>query len=330
VDPFTPPFFLTAMSDPTTDERTWLNGLLFVLTVLTLCYAGTSWSGSFIYADAAAGGDMLAAPARVLHDPRLFPLSALYAAVLMIILVGHELGHYLTCRRYGIRATLPFFLPGPPFLGTFGAFIRIKSPMYFKRQVFDVGANGPLAGFALTLPALAVGMALSKVVPLVQPGKTIFFGEPLLFKLMGRLFFGPIPEGSLLVLHPVGWAGWVGLLVTAFNLLPIGQLDGGHIVYALLGRKAWKLSRIMIGLLAVMGVFFHVTWLVLAGLLLVFELKTKMSLSHPPVFDEGAPLGRRRTILGAVVLLIFVLTFVPAPTGGVSLLDFIKGTAGPF
>jgi len=318
------------MSNPTSGEKTWLNGLLFVLTVVTLCWAGTWWSKSFIYADVAQGADMLTAMARVLQDPRLFPLSALYAAVLMIILVGHELGHYLTCRRYGVRASLPFFLPGVPFLGTFGAFIRIKSPMYFKRQVFDIGANGPLAGFALTLPALAAGMALSKVVPLVQQETAIFFGEPLLFKLMSRLFFGPIPEGSMLVLHPVGWAGWVGLLVTAFNLLPIGQFDGGHISYAFLGSRARRLSRIMMGLLVVMGLFFHVTWLVLAAVILVFEIRTKMSLTHPSVLDEAAPLGRKRTVLGVLVLLIFVLAFIPEPTGGASLLDFIKGTAGPF
>src|SRR5512137_3022298 len=213
------------MSNPTTGEKTWLNGLLFVLTVLTLFYAGTWWSKSFIYADVAQGADMLTAMARVLQDPRLFPLSALYAAVLMIILVGHESGHYLTCRRYGVRATLPYFLPGPPFLGTFGAFIRIKSPLYFRRQVFDIGINGPLVGFALTLPALAAGLALSKVVPLVPSDAGSSFGEPLLFKLMSRLIVGPIPDGSSLILHPVGWAGWVGLLVTALNLLPIGQLD---------------------------------------------------------------------------------------------------------
>lgn len=318
------------MSNPTSGEKTWLNGLLFVLTVLTLCWAGTIWSEGFVQAGAPLEGDLLAPFVRALHDPRLFSLAALYAAVLMIILVGHESGHYLTCRRYRVRATLPYFLPGLPFLGTFGAFIRIKSPMYFKRQVFDVGANGPLAGFALTLPALAAGLALSKVAAFVPSAPALSFGEPLLFKLMSRLIVGPIPDGSGLILHPIGWAGWVGLLVTAFNLLPIGQLDGGHIAYAFLGRRARWVSRIMIGLMAVMGLFFHVTWLVFAAVILVFELKTKMGFSHPPVVDEGAPLGRRRTILGVLVLLIFILVFIPAPTDGPSLLDLIRGTAAPF
>ena len=318
------------MSEATSEQKTWLNGLLFVLTVLTVCYAGLSWSASFIQAGDAAGGDLLVSPGRVLHDPRLFPLSALYATFLMTILLGHELGHYLTCRRYGVRATLPFFMPGPPFLGTFGAFIRIKSPLYFKRQVFDIGANGPLAGFALALPTLAVGMSLSKWGPFLPSENVLFFGEPLLFKFLSRLFLGPIPQGSELILHPIGWAGWVGLLMTALNLLPIGQLDGGHIAYALLGRRARGLSVLMIGLLVVMGVVFHMTWLFLAVLILVLEFRSKMGLRHPSVLDESAPLGRKRTVLAFVIVAIFVLSFVPEPVRGVGLLDLIKGQAGGF
>jgi len=320
------------MSDTETGKtgtsRTWLNGLLFVLTILTLCYAGLSWSANFLAAGATPGPGPLVPPDQVLHDPRLFRLSALYAAVLMTILVGHELGHYLTCRRYGVPATLPYFLPGPPFLGTFGAFIRIKAPVLFKRQIFDVGASGPLAGFVLAVPALAAGLALSRVAPLVPSGETIYFGEPLLFKLMARLFHGPIPAGSEIILHPVGWAAWVGLLVTALNLIPIGQLDGGHVAYALLGRRARLLSRVMIAFLAVMGVFFHLTWLILAAFILVFEFRSKMRLRHPPVFDEDAPLGRKRTILAVILALIFVLSFVPDPVRGAGLLDLIKGATG--
>jgi membrane-associated protease RseP (regulator of RpoE activity) len=318
------------MSEATSEQKTWLNGLLFVLTVLTVCYAGLSWSASFIQAGDAGGADLLVSPGQVLHDPRLFPLSALYAAFLMTILLGHELGHYLTCRRYSVRATLPFFMPGPPFLGTFGAFIRIKSPLYFKRQVFDIGANGPLAGFVLALPTLAVGMSLSKWAPFVPSENVLFFGEPLLFKLLSRLFLGPIPQGSELILHPIGWAGWVGLLMTALNLLPIGQLDGGHIAYALLGRRARDLSVLMIGLLVVMGVLFHMTWLFLAVLILVLEFRSKMGLRHPPVLDESAPLGRKRTVLAFVIVAIFVLSFVPEPVRGVGLLDLLKGHAGGF
>jgi membrane-associated protease RseP (regulator of RpoE activity) len=194
--------------------------------------------------------------------------------------------------------------------------------------LFDVGANGPLVGFALTLPTLAVGMSLSRVVPFVPSADTLYFGEPLLFKLLGRLILGPIPAGHDIVLHPVAWAGWVGLLLTALNLLPIGQLDGGHVSHALLGRRSLLLSRIMIGLLAVLGIFFHVTWLVLAVFILVFEFRSKNRLNHPPVLDPAAPLGRRRIILAVSMAAIFVLSFVPDPVHGVGLLDLIRGGIG--
>ncbi len=308
------------MSDILTERKAWLNGLLFVLTVLTTWFAGTLFALSFL----SAGG-----PADIgLFDPRVVGLGFLYALALLTILVGHELGHYLTCRRYGVRATLPFFMPGPPFLGTFGAFIRIKSPVPFKHQIFDIGANGPLTGFALTLPALLIGLAFSKVGPLPATPDTITFGEPLLFKLLSGLFFGRIPQGSSLILHPVGFAGWAGLLVTALNLVPIGQLDGGHVAYAILGRRARLLSRIMVGFLAVMGIFFHVTWLILAAVILFFEFKSKMRLRHPPVLDEDAPFGPKRTVLSLVVVLIFILSFIPDPVQGVGLLDLFKGGPG--
>ena len=316
------------MNETPATEKTWLNGLLFVLTVLTTCYAGTWWSRGFLAFEAGGGtgADFLAAAGQALRDPRLFPLSAIYSAVLMTILVGHELGHYLTCRRYGLPATLPFFLPGPPFLGTFGAFIRIRAHIPFKRQLFDVGANGPLVGFALTLPALAVGLALSKVAPSIPSGAVaINFGDPLLLKLLTALFFGPLPEGATLVLHPIGWAGWVGLLVTAINLVPLGQLDGGHVAYAVLGRRARLLSKLMVGALAVLGVFFHVTWLLVAGLLLFVERKARTRLQHPPVLDEDAPLGRKRSLLGVLLFAIFVLSFIPDPVQGAGLLDLLKG-----
>ena len=301
-------------------QKTWLNGLLFALTILTTWFAGLFFALSFLSTGGAPGASLL--------DPRVVGLGFLYALALMTILTGHELGHYLTCRRYGVLATYPFFIPGPPFLGTFGAFIRIKSPVRFKHQIFDVGANGPLTGFALALPALVIGLAFSKVGPVPATPDTISFGEPLLFRLLSGLFFGPIPEGSSLILHPVGFAGWVGLLVTAINLVPLGQLDGGHVAYALLGRRARILSRVMVGFLAVMGVFFHVSWLILAAVLLIFEFRSKMRLQHPPVLDEDAPLGTRRTILSLVILLIFILSFIPDPVKGVGLLDLLKGAPG--
>jgi len=310
------------MSDATTTtgRKAWLNGLLFGLTVLTTWFAGILFGLSFLAVEEG--------PEIALFDPRAVGLGLSYAAALLVILVGHELGHYLTCRRYGVLATYPYFIPGPPFLGTFGAFIRIKSPIRFKHQIFDVGANGPLTGFALALPVLLIGLAFSKVAPFVETPDTITFGEPLLFRLLSGLLFGPIPDGSSLILHPVGFAGWVGLLVTSLNLVPLGQLDGGHVAYALLGRRARTLSRIMVGFLAVMGIFFHLTWLILAAVILFFEFRSKMRLNHPPVLDEDAPLGRKRTILSVIVILIFVLSFIPDPVKGVGLIDLLSGGPG--
>ncbi|MGZ5497881.1 MAG: site-2 protease family protein [Candidatus Aminicenantales bacterium] len=308
------------MNPMTGGRKTWLNGLLFGLTILTTWFAGLFFAMSFLSTAGVSGIS--------LFDPRVVSLGFLYALALMIILTGHELGHYLTCRRYGVLATYPYFIPGPPFLGTFGAFIRIKSPVRFKQQIFDVGANGPLTGFALALAALVIGLAFSKVGPVPMTPDTISFGEPLLFRLLSGLFFGRIPEGSSLILHPVGFAGWVGLLVTAINLVPLGQLDGGHVAYAILGRRARLLSRIMVGFLIVMGLFFHLTWLILAAVLLFFEFRSKMRLQHPPVLDEDAPLGTKRTILSIVILLIFILSFIPDPVKGVGLLDLIKGAPG--
>jgi membrane-associated protease RseP (regulator of RpoE activity) len=309
------------MSDIDPQQKVWLHGLLFGLTVLTTWFA---WMYFFGRSFLAAQG----APVPSLFDPRVVGLGFLYALALPIILTGHEIGHYLTCRRYGVWATLPYFIPGPPFLGTFGAFIRIKSPVRFKRQIFDIGANGPLAGFALTIPILAIGLGLSKVVPLPPASAGITFGEPLLFRLLSGLVFGRIAEGSTLLLHPVGWAGWAGLLVTAINLIPFGQLDGGHVAYAILGRRARLLSRVMVGFLAVMGVFFHLSWLILAAIILFFEFKSKMRLNHPPVIDEDAPLGLRRTIFSVVIALVFILSFVPDPVKGYGLLDLLGGRWG--
>jgi membrane-associated protease RseP (regulator of RpoE activity) len=308
------------MNSLTGGRKTWLNGLLFGMTFLTTWFAGLFFALSFLSTAGASEASLFA--------PRVVGLGFLYALALMTVLTGHELGHYLTCRRYGVSATYPFFIPGPPFLGTFGAFIRIKSPVRLKHQIFDVGANGPMTGFSLALPALVIGLVFSKVGPVPASPDTITFGEPLLFRLLSGLFFGRIPEGSSLILHPVGFAGWVGLLVTAINLIPLGQLDGGHVAYALLGRRARLLSRIMVGLLAVMGLFFHLTWLILAAVMIFFEFRSKMQFQHPPVLDEDTPLGTKRTILSIVILLIFILSFIPDPVKGVGLLDLLKGASG--
>jgi len=298
--------------------RTWLNGLLFVLTLGSVFAVGLGWSASYRYAELFGADPSLELSRAQMRDPGVLALAALYAVVLMVILTGHELGHYLTCRRYGISATLPFFIPAPTLVGTMGAFIRIQSPINRKRQLFDVGFAGPLTGFLLALPALAVGLALSKAVPALPRESTIIFGDPLVLKVFGALFGKSVPPGYDLILHPVAFAGWVGMLVTALNLFPIGQLDGGHISYALLGPKAKSLGRLFLAAFVVMGIFFWAGWLLWAAIILFIGAR------HPRTWDEGAPLGRARTILALVAAAIFILTFIPDPVRGYNALEIIK------
>jgi len=250
-------------------------------------------------------------------SPRIVGLSLVYAAVLILILLGHEMGHYLTCRHYGIEATLPFFIPAPTLIGTLGAFIKIKSPITRRNQLFDIGAAGPLAGFLLALPALIYGLSLSKVVPAVPQENVMALGEPLLMKLIAGFMFRGVSSQFDLFLHPVAFAGWVGVLVTAFNLFPLGQLDGGHVSFALLGEKSKGLTRPLLGAFFVMGIFFWVGWIVWALVILILGLK------HPRIIDDRERLSPARRYIGAVMLVVFVLSFIPAPIKGYSLLELL-------
>ncbi len=297
-------------------ERTWLNVLLFILTIGSTFLVGVNWSTSFLYAQAPGPGGTGAPPG--FRDSRVLVLSAVYTFVLLLILSAHEMGHYWTCRRNGLSATLPFFIPAPTLIGTMGAFIRIRSPITRKRILFDVGAAGPLAGFAVAVPVLWIGLALSKVVPSLPPDQSLLFGEPLLVKLFSALLFGRVGPGYDVLLHPVAFAGWVGLLVTAINLFPIGQLDGGHILYAVFGARAKRVGRIFLALFIVLGVFFWAGWLLWAVLILILGLK------HPPIWDEDSPLGKARTIRASLVLIIFVISFIPAPIQGYDLISLIR------
>jgi len=314
----------------------WLNAVLFVLTILSTIGVGLGLSLPYVFAEAlrGPGPGEVGWDAKAFLDPRVLGLALLYSAVLMAILTAHELGHYLTCRRYGLAATLPYFIPAPNLFGTFGAFIKIKSPIPWKRQLFDVGAAGPLAGTVLAFPTLLVGLTFSKVVAGQAQG-TMSLGEPLLLKLGGLLFLRHVPDNANVILHPVAFAGWVGLLVTSINLFPVGQLDGGHIAYALVGRKRRLVSTLALGVFLVLGVFVFAGWLVwgIPGLLfgLVIRLKRPAGLyrlavrwQHPPVVDEGIPLDRRRIVLSVVIIIIFVLSFIPDPIKGTSLLALLK------
>ncbi len=298
-------------------DRPWLNALLLGLTAISAFLVGLDWSVGFLAAGnpSAAGGGFAAA----LRNPRAVGLSLLYALVLLLILSAHEMGHYLACRRYGISATLPFFVPAPTLIGTLGAFIKIRDPITRRRRLFDIGAAGPLAGFVLAVPALAIGLAGSKIIPSLPREGTLLFGEPLIVKLIGLAALHGSGPGFDVILHPVAFAGWVGILVTALNLFPMGQLDGGHIAYAVLGRKSRRLAQAFLVAFAIMGIFFWIGWFVWALLILVLGLK------HPSVWDETAPLGRGRNWLTVGLILIFVLCFIPDPVKGLDLLALIRG-----
>jgi membrane-associated protease RseP (regulator of RpoE activity) len=229
-----------------------------------------------------------------------------YSLTLMTILLGHELGHYFACRYYGIDASLPYFLPSPlPGIGTFGAFIRIRSPIYTRRALFDVGVAGPLAGFILLLPAMAIGLAYSRVIPGIAERGDMIFSVPAIQRLMEVLIF-PGRAAADISLHPVARAAWVGTLATALNLLPIGQLDGGHIVYSFTATKHKLLSRLFVAVLVPLGIFYWRAWLVWAALLFFFALR------HPVIFDV-TPLDRRRVALGILAAVIFLVTFTVIP-----------------
>ena len=297
-------------------KRPWLNALLFVLTVASVYFVGLSQSA--VYVLAAAGGPQaeLSLTPAVLGNPQVQKLTLLYVVVLLAILLGHELGHYLACRRYGIDSTLPYFLPFPNLIGTLGAFIRIRSPIRRKQELFDIGVAGPLTGFLLALPALAYGLSLSGVGIEAKGEGWLSLGDPLLLQLLARVF---IPEApSNYILHPVAFAGWVGMLITSFNLFPIGQLDGGHVVYALFGSRARLIARLALVVFLALGVFFWVGWFVWAALILAVGLK------HPPISDEQAPLSSVRKALAALMVLVFILSFIPDPIKGFSLLDFLR------
>ncbi|UCC38620.1 MAG: site-2 protease family protein [Candidatus Aminicenantes bacterium] len=303
----------------------WLNILLFVITVFSTVYVGMGMSLGYEYADAIAENPELLIDLEVLTNPQVLSLSIVYAAVLLGILLGHELGHFLTCRYYRINATLPYFIPAPTLIGTLGAFIKIKSPITRKQQLFDIGVAGPLTGFILSLPAVIYGLSISKIVPSIPPEEALTspfvihsFGDPLILKIVGAMIFKDVPPNYEIFLHPVAFAGWVGILVTAFNLFPIGQLDGGHVAYALFGRKSQKLARIFLLVFVVMGVFFWIGWFIWAFIIIILGLR------HPRIQDEAAPLSPRRKLIGLVIILIFVLSFIPDPIKGYNLFDILR------
>ena len=283
---------------------------MLALTFLSTLIAGFIFQSNF---DSSNEADALSRLAVVWYDPAQILLGLPFALTILTILLAHEMGHYLACRYYGIESTLPYAIPAPPFLnpfGTFGAVIRIKSAFRDQRQLFDVGIAGPLAGFIFIIPALIIGLRNSKeFVFYASVDQAWEFGEPLLFQWAATLFY-TASDGSSISLHPIGWAAWFGLLATSLNLLPIGQLDGGHIIYALFGARGHRTVSYItfVGLVLIS----LMSWPML-GYLLFALITLSLGFRHPRPQTEMTQLGRGRWILAILGLLIFLLTFIPVP-----------------
>lgn len=279
-------------------SRWKLNLLLFLLTVLSTLMAGAFLSGE-----------------NPLSDITTLRIGIPFSATIMAVLGLHELGHYIAAKRYRLNVTLPFFIPFPTIIGTLGAVIKMKSPIHHRRMLLEIGAAGPLMSFLVSIPVTYVGLLNSHFEPidLASQSGSIHLGSSLIFEFLSVLALGSPPEGYDVVLHPVAFAGWVGFFVTALNLIPIGQLDGGHIIYSLLGPLQKKVSAVLFFLLIGLGAVSYMKtgwpgWFLWA--VLIFFLAR---IPHPPVIDESVPLGRSRRVVGIITLVIFVLTFIPNP-----------------
>jgi membrane-associated protease RseP (regulator of RpoE activity) len=271
--------------------KLWLHSVLFACTLITTTLAGALQSG-----------------VDPLHNPRQMMAGLPFALTLMTILLVHEMGHYFTARYHGVRATLPYFLPAPSFIGTFGAFIKMDSPPPDRRSLFDVGASGPLAGLILAIPAVIVGLKLSTVSLEQSTGGQLTLGSSILMSFLSKVTLGYLPEEVHIVLHPIAFAGWIGLLVTALNLLPIGQLDGGHVTYALFGKYHIWVSRLALGGILALGLTRLWDGWMIWGLLLLF-----MGVRHPPPSNSSVGLDLKRKLAGWMMLGILAVTFIPVP-----------------
>jgi membrane-associated protease RseP (regulator of RpoE activity) len=296
---------LSAAAPATSRPRWWLHIALIAATLVTTSVMGAGFAYSFRQNRPFDIMEALSGYSRLLEHPGLLLDGLSFSVPLIVILLSHELGHYLTCLYYGIDASAPYFIPFPAPIGTFGAFIRIRAPIFSRRKLFDVAVAGPLAGFVALVPTLAIGVAYSKVIPGIADRGDLVFGVPAIVSLFERLVFPGVPSSDI-YLHPLARAAWVGILATALNLLPIGQLDGGHILYAFLGDRARILSRILVIALIPLGLMYSFSWLFWAFFLFFFALR------HPPIYDP-TPLGSGRMKLGWVALIILILCFTVEP-----------------
>ena len=313
---------------PKLSVREWrLHGGLFILTIVTTTLAGIMLAAPeltpaepplsnpldyLFYIPLAYFYSIVELLRYALVHPRLIMEGATFSAALLAILFSHEMGHYLACRYYKVNATLPYFIPAPPLFlaGTFGAFIKIRSPIPSRRALFDIGLAGPLAGFVVAVPLSVIGV-LTIGAPVEPKDHLIFFNDPLLFRWIAKLAGIPLDPNS--PTNPYYMAAWLGLLVTSLNLMPVGQLDGGHGTFALFGSRAHKLigrlAFISVSVLAVLGFWWHGSP---SGFLYAVLLGIMMKVPHPqPAVME--PLGTKRILIAIVTLIVFVLCFWPFP-----------------
>jgi len=303
------------------------HSVLFLLTFITTTFAGivlaaqetsvpepttAGWLGYVLYVPEYYRRIVAGLVWQAMANPGLLKSGLIFSTALLTILTAHEMGHYLACRYYGVRATLPFFIPAPPLFlaGTFGAFIKMKSPIPSRRALFDIGLAGPLAGFVALLPvALAGLLTLQTGTPLSGDG-VIVFNDPLLFQMIAKLTGTSLTDASP---NPFYMAAWIGLLVTSLNLMPVGQLDGGHGTFAVFGGRAHKvigqLAFVTVAVMSVLGFIWHGSP---SGFLYTVLLAVMLRVRHPAP-EEIEPLGRGRTIVAIITLVVFALSFVPFP-----------------
>lgn len=271
-----------------------LHFTLFLLTVISTLLSGALMQGANIISN----------PLSIIKG---FPFSV----TLLLILGTHEFGHYYYAQKHKVDATLPYFIPAPPFIfliGTFGAFIKIKSEIKNREALLQIGAAGPIAGFIIAIPSLIIGLKISDVYEKIDMQSALILGDSILMKLLIWFTHPNLLESQDIMLHPIAFAGWIGLLVTMLNLLPIGQLDGGHIAYAMFGRQQYWIARIALTALIPLS-FISLNWLVW-GILIVFLMR---SANHPPIEDFDVPLSKKSIWVGYICFFIFILCFIPAP-----------------
>jgi membrane-associated protease RseP (regulator of RpoE activity) len=274
-----------------------LNILLFIITIITTIFAGALLENKNPFA----------------HPADL--LSGLpFSLTLLLILGSHEMGHYLFAKKHKVNVSLPYFIPAPTIIGTFGALIKMRSPIRDKKALIEIGAAGPIVGFLVAIPAFIIGLKFSEILPAQNIEGGVILGDSLLTKFLTDLIYPSIPAGYELYISSIGFAAWIGFLVTMLNLLPVGQLDGGHILYAILGQVHRKVGYFILAAIAFLGLgltlagFPGYNWLFWAVLVLLI-----IKVKHPPVYNGHLPIPTIHKFICLLSLIIFIVTFIPVP-----------------